>query len=105
MLKLPDTIENKKEMTNEDLGKIITCVENAANELNHFRSQEGEALKNELQKRVNSIQKHLNSVTPFENEELPKVKSKILDAANTLNLKDQLDEKRLEQELLYYVKS
>lgn len=103
VLKLPDTIENKKEIvTNEDLGKIITCVEKAANELNHFRSQEGEALKNELQKRVSSIQKHLNSVTPFENERLPKVKSKILDAANTLNLKDQLDEKRLEQELLYY---
>ena len=103
VLKLPDTIENKKEIvTNEDLGKIITCVEKAANELNHFRSQEGEALKNELQKRVSSIQKHLNSVTPFENERLPKVKSKILDAANILNLKDQLDEKRLEQELLYY---
>ena len=103
VLKLPDTIENNKEIvTNEDLGKIITCVEKAANELNHFRSQEGEALKNELQKRVSSIQKHLNSVTPFENERLPKVKSKILDAANILNLKDQLDEKRLEQELLYY---
>ena len=103
VLKLPDTIENKKEIvTDEDLGEIITCVEKAANELNHFRSQEGEALKNELQKRVSSIQKHLNSVTPFENERLPKVKSKILDAANILNLKDQLDEKRLEQELLYY---
>ena len=103
VLKLPDTIENKKEIvTDDDLEKIISCVEKAANELNHFRSQEGEALKYELQKRVNSIQKHLNSVTPFENERLPKVKSKILDAANTLNLKDQLDEKRLEQELLYY---
>ena len=46
MLKLPDTIENKKEIvTDEDLGKIISCVEKAANELNHFRSQEGEALK------------------------------------------------------------
>ena len=103
VLKLPDTIENKKEIvTDGDLEKIISCVEKAANELNHFRSQEGEALKNELQKRVSSIQKHLNSVTPHENERLSKVKSKILDAANTLNLKDQLDEKRLEQELLYY---
>jgi len=103
VLKLPDTIENNKEIvTDDDLGKIISCVEKAANELNHFRSQEGEALKYELQKRVNSIQKHLNSVTPFENERLPRVKSKILDAANTLHLKDQLDEKRLEQELLYY---
>ena len=103
VLKLPDTIENKKEIvTDGDLEKIISCVEKAANELNHFRSQEGEALKIELQKRVSSIQKHLNSVTPHENERLSKVKSKILDAANTLNLKDQLDEKRLEQELLYY---
>ena len=98
-----NNIENKKEIvTDDELEKIISCVEKAANELNHFRSQEGEALKYELQKRVDSIHKHLSSVTPFENERLPKVKSKILDAANTLNLKDQLDDKRLEQELLYY---
>ena len=103
VLKLPDTIENKKDIvTNEDLEKIISCIEKAANELNHFRRQEGGALRTELQKRVGSIQKHLSSVTPFEEERLPKVKSKILDAANALNLKDQLDEKRLEQELLYY---
>lgn len=103
VLKLPDTIENKKDIvTNEDLEKIISCIEKAANELNHFRRQEGEALRTELQKRVGYIQKHLSSVTPFEEERLPKVKSKILDAANALNLKDQLDEKRLEQELLYY---
>ena len=75
-MKLPETIENKKEIvTNEDLGKIISCIEKAANELNHFRSQEGEALKNELQKRVSSIQKHLNSLTPF--EERKTIKSKI----------------------------
>ena len=103
VLKLPETIENKKDIvTNEDLEKIISCIEKAANELNHFRIQEGEALRIELQKRVSSIQKHLSSLTPFEEERLSKVKSKILDAANALNLKDQLDEKRLEQELLYY---
>ena len=103
VLKLPETIENKKDIvTNEDLEKIISCIEKAANELNHFRIQEGEALRIELQKRVSSIQNHLSSLTPFEEERLSKVKSKILDAANALNLKDQLDEKRLEQELLYY---
>ena len=53
VLKLPETIENKKDIvTNEDLEKIISCIEKAANELNHFRIQEGEALWIELQKEL-----------------------------------------------------
>ena len=41
-------------------------------------------------------------VKKFEKERLPKVKEKLKRAIDELNLKNLIDEKRLEQELIYY---
>ena len=56
----------------------------------------------ELVGRIENIQQLARRVIPFESERLPKVKAKILEAINTLNQKSQIDEKRLEQELIFY---
>ena len=51
---------------------------------------------------MNSIQDNLAKINPFEKERLPKVKQKLFRSVEELNLKSQIDEKRLEQELIYY---
>ena len=63
---------------------------------------EGSALENELTGYLNSILDNLMKVKKFEKERLPKVKEKLKRAIDELNLKNQIDEKRLEQELIYY---
>ena len=102
-LKLPEVIQHQKETVDKQSNEIlINAVKQACNDLNSFREKEGESLQKELLNYVNSIQDNLAKINPFEKERLPKVKQKLLRSVEELNLKSQIDEKRLEQELIYY---
>ena len=102
-LKLPEVIQHQKETIDKESNEIlINAVKEACKDLNSFRKKEGESLQKELLNYVNSIQDNLAKINPFEKERLPKVKQKLLRSVEELNLKSQIDEKRLEQELIYY---
>lgn len=102
-LKLPEVIQHQKETVDKQSNEIlINAVKQACKNLNSFREKEGESLQKELLNYVNSIQDNLAKINPFEKERLPKVKQKLLRSVEELNLKSQIDEKRLEQELIYY---
>ena len=102
-LKLPEVIQHQKETVDKQSNEIlINAVKEACKDINSFREKEGESLQKELLNYVNSIQDNLTKINPFEKERLPKVKEKLLRSVEELNLKSQIDEKRLEQELIYY---
>ena len=102
-LKLPEIILHSKDILNENSKSLVlSCVEKACEDLKKFRINEGSALEKELNKYLNSILEDLLDVNNFEIERLPKVKEKLFKAIDELNLKNQIDEKRLEQELIYY---
>ena len=102
-LKLPDVIQHQKETVDKQSNEIlINAVKEACDDLNSFRKKEGASLQKELLNYVNSILDNLTKIDPFEKERLPKVKEKLLRSIEKLNLKSQIDEKRLEQELIYY---
>jgi uncharacterized protein (TIGR00255 family) len=102
-LKLPEVIQHQKETVDKQSNEILlNAVEQACKDLKSFREKEGESLQKELLNYVNSIQDNLAKINPFEKERLPKVKQKLLRSIEELNLKSQIDEKRLEQELIYY---
>tara|TARA_Y100000389_G_scaffold119936_1_gene117096 strand:- start:216 stop:1076 length:861 start_codon:yes stop_codon:yes gene_type:complete len=102
-LKLPEVIQHQKETVDKQSNEIlINAVKEACKDLNSFREKEGDSLQKELLNYVNSILDNLTKINPFEKERLPKVKEKLLRSVEELNLKSQIDEKRLEQELIYY---
>ena len=102
-LKLPEVIQHQKETVDNESNEIlINAVKEACKDLNSFREKEGESLQKELLNYVNSILDNLKKINPFEKERLPKVKEKLLRSIEELSLKSQIDEKRLEQELIYY---
>jgi uncharacterized protein (TIGR00255 family) len=102
-LKLPEVIQHQKETVDKQSNEIlINAVKEACDDLNSFRKKEGASLQKELLNYVNSILDNLTKIDPFEKERLPKVKEKLLRTIEKLNLKSQIDEKRLEQELIYY---
>ena len=102
-LKLPEVIQHQKETVDKQSNEIlINAVKQACKDLNSFREKEGESLQKELLNYVNSILVNLTKIDPFEKERLPKVKQKLFRSVEELNLKSQIDEKRLEQELIYY---
>ena len=102
-LKLPEVIQHQKETIDKQSNEIlINAVKEACEDLNSFRKKEGESLQKELLNYVNYILDNLTKINPFEKERLPKVKQKLLRSIEELNLKSKIDEKRLEQELIYY---
>lgn len=102
-LKLPEVVQHKKDTIEEDSnGEILNAVKEACKDLNSFRKKEGNALNKELIKYVNSILESLKEINQYEKERLPKVRDKLKKAIDELNLKSQVDEKRLEQELIFY---
>ena len=102
-LKLPEVIQHQKETVDKQSNEtLIIAVKEACEDLNSFRKKEGESLQKELLNYVNSILGNLTKIDPFEKERLPKVKQKLFRSVEELNLKSQIDEKRLEQELIYY---
>ena len=102
-LKLPEVIQHQKETVDKQSNEtLIIAVKEACEDLNSFRKKEGESLQKELLNYVNSILVNLTKIDPFEKERLPKVKQKLFRSVEELNLKSQIDEKRLEQELIYY---
>ena len=102
-LKLPEVIQHQKETVDKQSNEIlINAVSEACKDLNSFREKEGESLQKELLNYVNTILDNLSNINPFEKERLPRVKEKLLRSIEELNLKSQIDEKRLEQELIFY---
>ena len=102
-LKLPEIIHHSKEILSEGSKIIVlSSVEKACEDLKKFRKNEGSALQRELSGYLNSILDNLLKINKFEIERLPKVKEKLKKAIDELSLKNQIDEKRLEQELIYY---
>lgn len=103
LLRLPDVMKQDIETLDEDeWGIIEQGVSKAVKELQAFRLQEGEMLKNIMIEKIENIGKLLLEIEPFENERIDKVKTRILEGLNELELKDY-DNNRFEQEMIYYV--
>lgn len=102
-LRLPDIIQHSNDNIDEESGEqLLKTIEKACEEMDLFRKKEGLALEKEISNYLNNILKNLSTISSFEEERLPKVKNKILKAIEELELKSKVDEKRLEQELIYY---
>jgi uncharacterized protein (TIGR00255 family) len=103
VLKLPDVINHDKNSLEKlDQKQILDGITKACKSLNDFRSKEGKSLGIVLSQYVKSIQYQITKVEKFEKERLPEIKLKLNKAIEQLELKDKLDTKRLEQELIYY---
>ena len=103
VLKLPDIIQHYKEELKESDQKIILKgILEACVELNKFRSKEGESLGKIISNYVKNIQSQIKEIEKFEKERLPEIKTKLNKAIDELQLKDKIDNKRLEQEIIYY---
>ena len=102
-LQLPDIIQYSKETLDEkSSSRVINSIEKACNKLIDFRTKEGLALEKELVQYLKNISKNLIAITAYEEDRLTKVKDKLLKAIDESKLKSLVDEKRLEQELIYY---
>ena len=103
ILKFPDIITHEKRIIQQpEKEAILSGIKKACDLLYEFREREGESITSVISQYVKNIKEKIGSIEKYEIERLPAIKHKLNKAIEELKLNDKIDNKRLEQELIYY---
>ena len=103
ILKFPDIITHGKKIIQQDEKQtVLLGIKKACDLLNEFRKREGESITSVISEYVKNIKEKIGSIEKYEMERLPAIKHKLNKAIEELKLNDEINNKRLEQELIYY---
>ena len=101
-VRMPDALKSEREEIDEaEFNAIEEAVDNALKEINDFRTSEGKALEEELEQRQQNITDLLEQVIKIDSERIAAVRERLHKAVS--ELKENVDENRFEQELIYYL--
>ncbi len=104
ILRLPDIfIQNKEETDPEEWKQIVAGVETAIQKVDDFRQHEGSVLEKDFIERIEKIVSLLKEIEPFEQERVPTVKERIKSRLEEWAGNTEIDENRLEQEMIFYI--
>lgn len=104
VLRLPDVVKTEYETLDEEEWRVILQhLRKAMEDIDDFRITEGKALEADILTNTENIKNLLQQITPFEEQRMETVKSRLLENLNKLNLNGNVDENRFEQELVYYL--
>ncbi|MFP5471315.1 MAG: YicC/YloC family endoribonuclease [Bacteroidia bacterium] len=104
LLRMPDIMKSEKtEIDEQEWKQILLLVDEAIIQFNQFRSSEGNTLEKDFTARVNTILSLLKSVEPFEQDRINTLKERIQKNLMELVAKENIDQNRFEQELIYYL--
>lgn len=103
-VRLPDTLNTERDEIDEnDWEEITKTINEALDQLDQFRSQEGKYLKEDIEKRIHIIETTKNEVEPYEKQRTEKIKERIKESLNKAVDEKDFDKNRFEQELIYYL--
>ncbi len=104
ILKLPEVITPSSEtLTDEEWQQFKNILQNAINNLNDHRRDEGRSLKQELELRIDNIFQQQKTVVELEPLRQQKIREGITKLLEENVGKEHYDDNRLEQELIYYI--
>ena len=100
---MPEVLSVQQEdLTEVESEFVLGLVREAAQQLQVFRSQEGQALAIDLLANIEAIKVLLSAITPFEQERVSQVKERIQKGLANID-EARIDINRLEQEMIFYV--
>ncbi|MBQ3658157.1 MAG: YicC family protein [Bacteroidales bacterium] len=104
LLRMPDIqrLEAEK-VSEEEWSEIEKLINQAIDNLDGFRVQEGQNLKKDFQKRIDLILGYLDEVEPLEKNRINIIRERIIQKFEDLKSTIDFDKNRLEQELIYYI--
>ena len=104
LLRMPDTLKMEAlELDENEWNEILRATDNAINQLQEFRVQEGKVLRLVFEDKIKNIKNLLEQITPFEIERVEKIKTRLEENLQALSEKIEYDKNRLEQELIFYI--
>lgn len=104
IMQLPDTVRTEQPQLDEAEWQAISkSINEALDNIEAFRLQEGRALEADLRQRISLIESYLNEVPKYEAGRVEKVRQRITANLEEIISKSKIDENRLEQELIFYI--
>ena len=104
IMRLPEVFNTAKDhMEEKEWESIMKALDQAIAELDSFRSQEGNTLREDMLNRIAFIEDFLKKVDPFEKERAERLKGKLATNLQELFSPNEYDKNRLEQEMIFYI--
>lgn len=102
VLRLPEVMQTETVAIGDEEWKALAeAVDEAVDNLNQFRLQEGAVLIGDLLKRIDTIQELAAQIVPLEGERIETVRTRLMDNLKALRI--NVDSNRFEQEIIYYL--
>lgn len=104
VMRFPDTLQTQlEELEESEWQNLRTGIAQALDEINKFRLQEGQALIRDIIHRIELIQQLSSQVPQFEGRRVEIIRQKLQEKINEWTDVKNIDQNRLEQELIYYL--
>lgn len=104
LLRLPEVVTPATDVLNDnDFKQFTEVLLSAIKELNNHRLEEGKSLYNDLQKRIANIKAEEENIIVLAPARKQKIRDEITNLLNENVGKENMDNNRLEQELIYYM--
>lgn len=104
IMRFPDTLKQKtEELKEEEWKKLEAGIENALQEVDKFRTQEGSVLIRDILHRIDLIRSFAAEVPRFESKRIETIRQRIEEKMKEWLEVQNLDQNRMEQEIIYYL--
>lgn len=107
VMRMPDVtkVQDCADISDEDWALVLQTTEEAIQQFNAFRLQEGASLYQMFCEKLDAIAALLAEVEPYEQSRVEKIKARIEANLEQLSATTQqaIDRNRLEQEMIYYL--
>lgn len=101
-VRMPDALKTERdEIDEQEWKKIQTVIDEALENMVQFRKDEGVSLEKEFLNRIANIMTLMNNAVAYDAERVETVKTRLRNALD--ELKENVDENRFEQELIFYL--
>ncbi|MDR0811864.1 MAG: YicC family protein [Paludibacter sp.] len=104
LLAIPEALKaDSSDVADDEWVVVRQTVVDACNQLKNFRKQEGAALTNVFNTKIENIRSFVVQIEKYEKERIEKIRSRI--GENMLSISETIsyDKNRFEQELIYYI--
>ncbi len=104
IMRLPEVTKSTEAMLDEQaIDLIFETVNQALDAFDDYRKMEGNALYEDIKKRIDIIVSLIDEIELHENDRLQKVKDRMNKGLEELDQNGRVDANRFEQELIYYI--
>ncbi len=103
-IKLPDVLKkNIKELNKDEKDNLFLLVERAVDKVFKYRINEGKSIEKDLIYNINFLENQLKKIDKIDTSRKEIINKKLRSLVSKTKTSQEIDENRLEQELIYYV--